>query len=464
MSKKKKKNLILYGIEIKTLEDLQVHFDMEKILEYFTNGQLGEWLDSHYYEDEAEKIEQLSKTDPDLEEKICQIIGVDPSEHVDSFILRDEKIAKLKEYTDNPVILANWKNVALNQEDLIDLLDEEVDIIYLVNNTFTISLRKKDKTYIGIGNVVAVVRRDNPVDFDSLNISFKNVQVENNKEILLTDKSSDEVYKLGRYFEYKAHDLKTAFKYYRKAVRDNNADAICHFAEMYEVGCTEDGDLKNEAIDHQKATELYQKAFNLRLKAAKNGDTVAMVNLGESYLGYNGVERNEEKAFEYFKAASDVGNFNAMRRLAGLYRSGVGTAQSFDKYLELLSKAAENGDDNAKYELNQYYKNKKSCFITTAVCDNSGKPDDCYELTTFRKFRDEWLVVQLDGKSLIAEYYEIAPRIVANINRLPEAKKIYENIWKQYLAPCLAFIESDDKLSCKQLYTDMVYKLKKHYL
>lgn len=82
----------------------------------------------------------------------------------------------------------------------------------------------------------------------------------------------------------------------------------------------------------------------------------------------------------------------------------------------------------------------------------------------FRKFRDEWLVVQPDGKSLIAEYYEIAPRIVANINRLPHAAQVYESIWKQYLAPCLTFIESDDKLSCKQLYTDMVYELKKHYL
>lgn len=107
---------------------------------------------------------------------------------------------------------------------------------------------------------------------------------------------------------------------------------------------------------------------------------------------------------------------------------------------------------------------KEGCFVTTAVCDTFGKPDNCYELTMFRKFRDEWLTVQPDGRLLILEYYEIAPRIVANINCLPEAKKIYENIWKQYLAPCLAFIESDDKLSCKQLYTNMVYKLKKHYL
>ncbi|MEI3130320.1 MAG: hypothetical protein V8S89_05780 [Oscillospiraceae bacterium] len=31
------------------------------------------------------------------------------------------------------------------------------------------------------------------------------------------------------------------------------------------------------------------------------------------------------------------------------------------------------------------------CFITTAVCEAEGKPDDCAELTAFRRFRDGWL-------------------------------------------------------------------------
>ena len=31
------------------------------------------------------------------------------------------------------------------------------------------------------------------------------------------------------------------------------------------------------------------------------------------------------------------------------------------------------------------------CFITTAVCEEEGKPDDCEELTAFRAFRDGYL-------------------------------------------------------------------------
>ena len=107
---------------------------------------------------------------------------------------------------------------------------------------------------------------------------------------------------------------------------------------------------------------------------------------------------------------------------------------------------------------------KEACFITTAICNSFGKSDDCFELTAFRKFRDTWLVAQPDGKTLIAEYYAIAPRIVENINHLVNAKKIYETIWQKYLAPCLKFIERGDNLSCKQKYIEMVRDLKGRYL
>lgn len=39
------------------------------------------------------------------------------------------------------------------------------------------------------------------------------------------------------------------------------------------------------------------------------------------------------------------------------------------------------------------------CYITTATCEEYGKPDDCYELTTFRNFRDNWLKNNPMGKN-----------------------------------------------------------------
>ena len=44
------------------------------------------------------------------------------------------------------------------------------------------------------------------------------------------------------------------------------------------------------------------------------------------------------------------------------------------------------------------------CFITTAVCKYLGKPDDCFELTALRDFRDNWLAEQAGGAEEIHEY------------------------------------------------------------
>ena len=106
---------------------------------------------------------------------------------------------------------------------------------------------------------------------------------------------------------------------------------------------------------------------------------------------------------------------------------------------------------------------KEGCFITTAVCDNFNKPDDCYELTTFRNFRDNWLIHQEDGASLIQKYYSIAPAVVEKINALPNAHTIYLEIWTEFLKPCLTYLEKKNYIACKQKYIQMVESLSEKY-
>ena len=109
-------------------------------------------------------------------------------------------------------------------------------------------------------------------------------------------------------------------------------------------------------------------------------------------------------------------------------------------------------------------KQKQGCYITTAVCSSFGKPDDCYELTMFRDFRDSWLCRQDDGEAIISEYYATAPRIVNAIDRLPNAKEIYRAIWDKYLSPCLAHIKNNEYAQCKSLYMKMVRELQSRFL
>lgn len=104
-----------------------------------------------------------------------------------------------------------------------------------------------------------------------------------------------------------------------------------------------------------------------------------------------------------------------------------------------------------------------SCFITSATCLSLGKGDNCYELNAFRHFRDNWLRSCADGTQLIKEYYNIAPKIVSNIDKREDYLQIYEFIWNSYLKRCLTAIEAGDNDYCKKLYCEMVYTLKERY-
>src|SRR5262249_51645401 len=56
---------------------------------------------------------------------------------------------------------------------------------------------------------------------------------------------------------------------------------------------------------------------------------------------------------------------------------------------------------------------KKACYISTAAVHALGLPDDGPELNALRRFRDHVLLPTEPGRRAVAEYYEIAPRVVA---------------------------------------------------
>lgn len=106
---------------------------------------------------------------------------------------------------------------------------------------------------------------------------------------------------------------------------------------------------------------------------------------------------------------------------------------------------------------------KRFCYITTAVCESLGKPDDCYELTLLRNYRDTFLMGSPGGAALVENYYDVAPTIVKHIDQLPKRKEIYAGIWQEYLNPCVKFIEEHKNEQCRGLYQDMVDTLTKRY-
>lgn len=60
------------------------------------------------------------------------------------------------------------------------------------------------------------------------------------------------------------------------------------------------------------------------------------------------------------------------------------------------------------------------CFITTAVTEASGKPDNCYELQTLREFRDTYMQSNPELKQKLIQYYVEAPAIADKLDKLPK--------------------------------------------
>lgn len=106
---------------------------------------------------------------------------------------------------------------------------------------------------------------------------------------------------------------------------------------------------------------------------------------------------------------------------------------------------------------------RKWCYITTAACQYRGMDDDCSELNLLRSYRDTYMMSKSGGEELIMEYYDIAPSIVKHINQRPDARQIYDRIWRDYIDPCIGMIRKGQMEECLDLYSQMVLEMKEQY-
>jgi formylmethanofuran dehydrogenase subunit C len=110
------------GVQARTIEELKDNFDIDKVLEYFIEGKLQTWLEDRYYEEEAEKISTFSISQSDLKTQLADVFGVtyDAEEIVDveAIEIRNQKLKKLKQFTEDEEILRSVDSVAFDQEEL----------------------------------------------------------------------------------------------------------------------------------------------------------------------------------------------------------------------------------------------------------------------------------------------------------------------------------------------------------
>lgn len=103
------------------------------------------------------------------------------------------------------------------------------------------------------------------------------------------------------------------------------------------------------------------------------------------------------------------------------------------------------------------------CFITTACIEAKGSPDNCPELTTVRAFRDSYIKGLPDSEEILREYYELAPQIVAGINRTDNPQQIYLNLYEELVSTVELIRQGKDDEVFRN-YLRMLNELKQRYL
>ncbi len=106
---------------------------------------------------------------------------------------------------------------------------------------------------------------------------------------------------------------------------------------------------------------------------------------------------------------------------------------------------------------------KKGCFITTAAVEAAGLPDDCYEVQTLRKFRDNYVRNLPDGIEIISNYYAESPELVRAISLTLQAKLEYRNII-EIVHKAINYINIGKNKEAFLVYKTMVEQLKNKYL
>jgi len=100
----------------------------------------------------------------------------------------------------------------------------------------------------------------------------------------------------------------------------------------------------------------------------------------------------------------------------------------------------------------------EGCFITTACCEVLGLGDDCFELRSLRRYRDEVLAKQPGGISAIARYYAQAPRILARLSTKTRKHRLL-SVYARFVLPAALAARLGLNALAYRLYARMLDEL-----
>lgn len=392
------------GAEVRTLDELKENFDLESVLGYFADGRLTTWLSDRYYDDKAATVSALSVDTTDLNAKLCEILEMEYQSEEDSTDLksiqrRNEKLRILSTFTGDKEIISNIDIVAMNQNELFDILDKNPERVFLFGEKFNIPFNKKNVCYIGVNNPLVILEKEKLVyEYNKADIIFKNVRFDEQATKYL---SKGEALYINNNFD-------EAIPYIEIESENNDPRALYMLAMAYKNGSGVEfnQDLKCEWLNRANGLGeplsminyayfcCKDKAEKLRIlseyfvplkKLADSGDVLAQFEYGDylcsetddkkeigvlilkeialrgfvpakcllgiKYYFGEGIEEDLTKSFEWLNKAAEQGFAQAQDWIGFFYNQGIFVKRNDAEASKWFGRAAEQGYANAQYNL-----------------------------------------------------------------------------------------------------------------
>lgn len=186
------------GYKVRTMEELRLHSDPESLIAYFLDGKLKSWLKDRYYQEEIDEINKLKSSDDNLLQNLYDILNINKKNddmekfEIDDVLRKYDILSKAKQYTDNKEILENIDCIATSQDEFENVLKKNVSTVYLLGNKFVLPHCAENILIRGINNVEIEVNSEEVIDFEKINICFKNCYFDSNYEFLVEQKRLEE--------------------------------------------------------------------------------------------------------------------------------------------------------------------------------------------------------------------------------------------------------------------------------
>ena len=103
----------------------------------------------------------------------------------------------------------------------------------------------------------------------------------------------------------------------------------------------------------------------------------------------------------------------------------------------------------------------EDCYLTKACMAHYKENfnDNCEELTVIRNFRNRFV-----SKKDIEHYYEVAPMIVAAIDKLEDSNKVYNYIYDRVVSICVNAIKEEDYIFAYNKYKASILSLEEKFI